>query len=165
MPGGQYTVTIDGDEKLIKELLKISTSIGVNSENLLDQMAVEAKMLLSTNAPKSQGHLSESMNILYATKGERHIGPGTAGPSTQFPPSHYARYVEEGGGPTSVMPNVEDIMARFGLNLRQGIIFSKYLRDSGRAVRTANPFVKNTARQMQSTYLASAQRMINRLIT
>jgi hypothetical protein len=161
----QYTVEIQGSEEVVKNLMTIGAALGIDSEWLLDTMAQEAKMALSNNAPRNQGHLAESMDILFSTKGERWIGPGEAGPSSDFPPSHYAQYVEEGGGPINSIPNVEDIMARFGLPLGQAIVFSRYLRDSGRSVRSASHFIQNTANQIESNYVSSIQGMIDRLIT
>ncbi|MCG3203922.1 MAG: hypothetical protein KCHDKBKB_00599 [Elusimicrobia bacterium] len=163
MPG-QYIVTIDGAEQVVKDLLHMSSRLGMDSENMLDGLAQEARMMLSANAPRTQGYLADSMDVIYSNRGERWIGAGESGPSSEFPPSHYIDYVEQGGGPTTTMPNVEDIMARFGLDLRQAIVFSRYLQTSGKAVRQASGFVRRTADQIQSNYLSSVQRMLDRII-
>lgn len=161
----QYLVEVQGSEQVVKDLIRMGGRIGMDSESVLDSIAQEARMTLINNAPKNQGYLASSMEVFYANRGERWIGPRNAGPSSEFPPSHYANFVEAGGGPTTTMPNVEDVMARFGFDVRQGIIFSKWLRDSGKAVRQATFFVRNSADQIQSSYLSSVQRMLDRIIT
>ena len=151
-----YYITVIGDKALINDLNRIKNRLGYTREDILDQTASVIKRDLRAAAPSFTGALRSSIEVILRRRDERWIGPSGKGSSVRFPPSRYAEYVEGGGGPTAKLPNVQDISLRMGIPIGEAFAFAKYLRDSGKAVRTPSFFAKGVA--------ARSERLFHRMV-
>lgn len=158
----QYVIEIQGDKELARDLSKIARELGNSVDDILDASAASVESTMKGKSPSFTGELKSSVKVFRRTKDERWIGP-TSGRSGSFPPSHYGRFVDQGGGPRG-FANIDDIALRLGIDTRQAFAFAKYLRDSGKGVQRASGFVRDTAQQEALVFYRTVQDYINRII-
>jgi hypothetical protein len=160
--GTTYRVTLQGDTQLIKKLETISIKMKTGSADVLDKTAGDCSDLMQTYAPVFTGKLKESIDWKVGdTPLSREIGPQHDG--GEFPPSNYGIYVDSGGGPSG-MPNVNDIGDRMGLSDREAFAFAKYLKLTGKAVRTPTFFVGKVADKANSIFRMNVERLFQEAI-
>lgn len=161
-----FQINVKDAEKVATDLTRVAGQLVQGTDGVLDRAAEKAEVLMKSNAPKLTGVLSDSIDTQSTGENERTIGPTSKGHPglSRYSPTHYAKYVEEGGGPTSRMPNIEDLAARFGVSVGAAIVIGKYLRDTGRAVRAPSLFVSKTADQIEDYFSGIAIKYVRNVV-
>lgn len=157
-----YTITINGTEELMKKFEAIQSNFGTSVDGVMKEVASDLRDTMENNAPVFTGRLKSSIEV---TKGDQKysyvIGP-SADDGSRFPPSKYGEFVDTGGGPSG-MPNVDDIGDRLGLSDREAFAFAKYLKLTGKAIRTPTFFVKKVALIAEKVLMDKIQSLLSKI--
>ena len=146
----QYNVTIVGGEEVVKRLNGIASEIGVGTEEVLDRTADQVVGMLVDKAPVFTGRLKDSVGIQESGPKYRIIGPD----------ADYAIHVEQGGGPGG-FPNVTDLEDRIFYGGKRGAwAFAKYLKSTGKAVRSPSYFIKQVADATEGLFMTQINNLV-----
>lgn len=160
----QYDIT--GVKETTESLLKAADLIGMGAERVLDDAANKAETAMRAEAPSFTGELKGSIDTFRSLPGARWIGPSGGGSGySAYGPTHYARYVEEGGGPSATLANPTDIALRMGLDLPEAFAFAKYLKNTGKAVQAPHFFLEKTANMLDGVFYAMGLDFVRRAIS
>lgn len=152
-----YTVKIVVDKKQFKDVEEMlddmsGDRVGQVIDRRLSEVAQNTEREMKHQAPSFTGALKESIDHEKVRMTEPKTKAYIIGPSDSYSsgsygkhhPKNYAYYIETGRGPTDTLANPTDLALRMGISIEEAFAFAKWMRSTGKAKRSPNPFVGRT---------------------